>query len=194
MADPPRQTLAVLAAGQSLRFGKADKLRASLRGKPLGLHATDTLARLPAQHKIVIAARHNHACTSGWQDAGFVVVKNPSASEGLGSSVATAARIARRGGCDVLLIALADMPLVPRSHFRALTEAARARGRAAIVASVMDGVRMPPAAFGAEHFDALAQLEGDEGARALLAEAETIACPPKWLTDVDTPEALASLE
>jgi CTP:molybdopterin cytidylyltransferase MocA len=194
LADAPPVALALLAAGRSLRFGKADKLRAPLRGKPLGLHAAETLARLPARTRIVIAARQNHACSSGWQDAGFAVVRNPSASEGMGTSVAAAARIARRGGCEVLLIALADMPLVPLSHFKALIEAARVRGRGAMIASVGDGARMPPAAFGSDHFDALAELTGDEGARALLADAETIACPPTWLADVDTPEALAALE
>ena len=37
-----------------------------------------------------------------------------------------------------------------------------------------------------------ASLAGsDVGARALLKDSRTIGCPPEWLIDIDTPEALA---
>lgn len=193
MADGFRVTTAILAAGRSRRFGKADKLRAPFRGKALGLHAAATLAKLASQHRIIITSRLHHMCASGWQDAGFSLVKNPNADEGMGTSVAVAARIARRSQSDALLIALADMPLVPFAHFRALTEAAKERGNRAVIASHDGEARMPPALFGSAHFDALAQLSGDQGARALLANAEPVACSPELLVDIDTPEALAAL-
>lgn len=192
MADSQRLAIAVLAAGQSQRFGLQDKLRVPFRGAPLGLHATDKLSRLKADARFVIAARADHSCGRGWEYAGFSVVGNPNAQEGMGTSVAIAARIARRVGVDALLIALADMPLVPRTHYRALTNAAEMRGTEAVVASTDGAAAMPPAVFGSDHFDALAELSGDQGARALLSGAQTIACPPEWLVDIDTPEALAA--
>ena len=193
MANGSSLMIAVLAAGQSRRFGPSDKLCAIFRDKPLGLHVTDVLSRLDAEHRVVIAADENHPCAKGWQSAGFSVVRNPNADEGMGTSVAVAARLARRTGSDFLLIALADMPLVPQSHYAALLEIGREQGDAAIVAS-SDGVsRMPPGVFGSEHFDALAELGGDQGARVLLQRGEAIPCPPDWLIDIDTPEALAEL-
>ena len=186
--------IAVLAAGSSRRFGDADKLGAMLRGKPLALHATDTLRPLKADTRVVITSRLDHPSASGWERAGFSVVHNPNADEGMGTSVAVAARIARRSGADALMIALADMPLVPREHYQALADAARDGGAEVLLASSGGAVPMPPAAFGRDHFDALAALSGDQGARALLRQAETIACPPAWLTDIDTPEALAGLQ
>ena len=196
MAEPMRLAIAVLAAGASRRFGEADKLTAVLRSTPLGLHVTDTLGAqrraLRADTLVVVTSRSDHPCASGWERAGFTVVKNPEADDGMGTSVAVAARIARRGGADALMIALADMPLVPREHYCSIIDAATQADT--MIASRDGSIRMPPAVFGRAHFDALAQLSGDTGARALLREARTITCPPEWLTDIDTPEALAALQ
>lgn len=109
----------------------------------------------------------------------------------MGTSVALAARLAREAGCDGLLVALADMPLVPSRHFAALVQRLGELGRAGIVTSQCRGARLPPAGFGAGHLPALEALTGDAGARALLARGEVIRCPPEWLADIDTPEALA---
>lgn len=197
MADAARLTVAVLAAGQSRRFGTTDKLCAPFQGKPLGLHVCDMLARarfaLRPQHRLVVASDETHPCARGWKDAGFSVVRNPNADEGMGTSVATAARIARRAGSDMLLIALADMPLVPVSHYAALVSRADASFKDQILASFDGHARMPPAVFGRGQFDILAQLSADTGARAMLANSETVDCPPEWLADIDTPEALAVL-
>ncbi|QUL37999.1 NTP transferase domain-containing protein [Erythrobacter sp. JK5] len=193
MAEAMRLMVAVLAAGASRRFGDADKLCAIVRDKPLALHVSDMLSRLDADHHVVIAADENHPCAKGWQSAGFSVVRNPNADEGMGTSVAVAARLARRTQADILLIALADMPLVPLAHYAALVDAGQEMGASAIVASSDGASRMPPAVFGSAHFDALAELGGDQGARDLLQQGEPIACPPEWLTDIDTPEALAAL-
>lgn len=193
MVDDFRLAVAVLAAGQSRRFGEQDKLRAIFRGKPVGLHVTDTLSRIAADMRVVVTSSLDHVCKQGWETAGFSVVKNPSADEGMGTSVAVAARLARRAGADALLIALADMPLVTREHYLALIENGQKGGAQAVFASSNGQVNMPPALFGCDHFDALCELSGDQGARALLRDAQAIDCPPEWLVDIDTPEALAAL-
>ncbi len=198
MANELGLTIAVLAAGQSRRFGEQDKLRADFRGTMLGMCAVNTLAQSQlhrtAQHRVVVTAKREHVCNFLWREAGFDPVRNPSADEGMGSSVAQAARIARRAGSAHLLIALADMPLVPAEHFEALVTAAQEQAVKAIIASSDGQVPMPPAVFGQDHFDTLAELSGDQGARALLANADTMAAPSDWLADIDTPEALAKLQ
>ncbi len=197
MAKAARLTVAVLAAGQSQRFGASDKLCATFQGRPLGLHVCEMLARarfaLRPQHRLIITSDESHPCADGWKQAGFSVVLNPNANEGMGTSVAAAARIARRAESNLLLIALADMPLVPVSHYAALVEAVTLRGPEAIAASSDGQAKMPPAVFGRDHFDALADLSGDTGARVLLSDSETVDCQPEWLTDIDTQEALAAL-
>ena len=182
--------MAVLAAGQSRRFGRADKLAADFRGGRLGELACQTLAGLDLAPRWVIAARADHPCAPGWQACGFTLMVNPLAASGMGSSVALAASLAQAAEVDGLLIALADMPLVPADHFRALVERAAALGPAAMVASSANGQPLPPALFGRSRLAALAALTGDTGARALLHEAQLVPCAPDLLVDIDDPQAL----
>lgn len=184
---------ALLAAGSSRRFGDMDKLVQPLFGRPLGEHAAAAIPadRFAAAGAWVIASQLNHPCQRAWQNAGFSVVLNDSAENGMGTSVALVARTAGMADCDAILIALADMPLVPREHFAALVDAFS--GPADIICSSNGQSQMPPAIFGSDHFAALAALTGDKGAGAMLAQGDVIPCPPEWLIDIDTPEALSGL-
>lgn len=193
MAERLRFAVAVLAAGQSRRFGPDDKLTAMFRGQRLGELACHALAGLGAAHRWVIAARADHPCAQSWQGDDFTVVVNAQAAMGMGTSVALAATLALEAQADGLLIALADMPLVPADHYRALLARAAATGPATVVASVADGVRSPPAVFGRERLAVLAAITGDAGARGLLGQAELVACAPDQLLDVDDPQTLARL-
>ncbi|QYJ07598.1 nucleotidyltransferase family protein [Qipengyuania flava] len=193
MAERPRVAIALLAAGRSQRFGAQDKLAAELGGKPLGLYAAHTLARCEAESRWVIASSADHPCAEGWRAAGFDIAVNPRASEGMGTSVALAAELAKREGADSLLVALADMPLVPLAHFRAVLDAADGVAGHGVVASSSGAVPMPPACFNRARFDELMQLEGDKGARSLLQDARLITCPAEYLADVDDPTTLADL-
>ena len=118
---------------------------------------------------------------------------NASAHEGMGTSVALAARLALEADCKALLIALGDMPLVPGAHFLALVRRANDIVEEASIISQICETRTPPAVFGCAHFLTLADLGGDTGARRLLQKGEVVPCPPEWLEDIDTPEALARL-
>lgn len=187
------RAVALLAAGRSRRFG-ADKLAALLRGKMLGLHVADTLAQIPLDHRWVIVADLAHPCVSGWQAAGFDAVHNSYAAMGMGTSVALAAGLAAEAGIDQLLIALADMPLVPAGHFAALLEQGCLKGRGAMIASSDGRTPMPPALFGSAHFARLALSQGDSGARRVLADATLIAAPAGCLIDIDDAATLAIVQ
>ena len=182
MASVPSVAVALLAAGQSRRFGAADKLAAEFQGKPLFRHAADTLAALPFTHRWLIASREDQADAEG-----FETVRNPHAKEGLGTSVALAARLAEEAGVGALLVALADMPFVPAQHFAQLMGLA---SPGALVASHNGMAPTPPALFGREHIATMQDLSGDAGARDLLRDADELSCDPAWLIDIDTPESL----
>lgn len=192
MGEVPRLAVALLAAGQSRRFG-GDKLAAGFRGKMLGLHAAEALAQLAFAHRWVIVSDAEHPCVPGWVAAGFVPVLNVDAAQGMGTSVALAGRLAREAEVDQLLIALADMPLVTQAHFAALLTRASPGGEGALVASTDGAAAMPPAVFGSTHFDRLVLASGDKGARALLGAAELVAAPQGTLVDVDDEAALRAL-
>ncbi len=188
---PPRLAIAILAAGQSRRFGAADKLTAPFRGKALGLHVADALARQPALQRWVIVRTADHPCQSGWRAAGFEPVVNPDAAQGQGTSLRCAAQLADQAGADALMVCLADMPLVPPAHFAALVAAWQ--HHAGIVASHDGALISPPAIFARPFFGTLAAASGDHGARHLLTGAHLVASPAGALTDIDDPLTLQRL-
>ena len=185
-----RVFMAVLAAGSSQRFGEADKLTQPLRGKRLGEHICHNapIERLAPDCAFVIACAADHPCRNDWRNAGFNLAVNEQADRGMGTSVALAATLAIKARCDALLIALADMPFVPQSHLTALIDACRTHD--ASLCSSDGNALMPPAIFGQAHLAALTKLDEDTGARSVLKHAEALTCPPEWLIDIDTPEAL----
>lgn len=176
--------VALLAAGSSRRFGTSDKLCADFRGRALGEYAALALPIDQFEKAWVITRTPNHPCEPQWRERRFEPLLNPRASEGMGSSVALAAKAAKEASLDGLLIALADMPLVPREHFLALVDAWDASEP--VVVSAMGEIRMPPALFGAAQFKDLMKSSGDQGARVLISQGLVVPCPSEWLKDIDT--------
>jgi len=180
--------LALLAAGQSRRFGDSDKLSAWLGDKMLGLHAAETGVTMAFSHKLVIASPQ-HDCAEQWSDLGYRVIANEQAALGQATSVRLAAAHAIEAGARALCIMLADMPFVTRDHITKLLTAFEQSG--GTVASARDGQAMPPAIFSVDALESLLALEGDSGARTLLAEARLVSSEDPLLMDIDTMEDLA---
>ncbi len=175
----------LLAAGRSRRFGARDKLSVPLDGRPLGLHAASALADLPFLTRIVVTG----TASLTWPD--FEVVPNDDPDAGMAHSIALGVTAAHHQGAEAVLIALADMPFVSREHFERLIAAYR--GPESIAAS-SDGIKaLPPALFGADWFEKLQQLAGDQGARALLDGAERIRAAANQLIDIDCPDDLEAV-
>jgi molybdenum cofactor cytidylyltransferase len=99
---------------------------------------------------------------------------------------------------DGALVLLGDMPRLEARHVDRLIAAFAAEGGHAIVVPVHQGRRGNPVLWPRAYFGALMQLEGDAGARRLLAEhpvdvREVELGTDAIFIDVDTPEALAQL-
>lgn len=191
----------LLAAGRGTRFG-GDKLLAPLDGMPLVRHAATMLARAGVR-EIVIVVPAAHAAIEqalaglATHGAPLVhVVPNPHAAKGLGTSVA--AGIAALGpGVEAALVALGDQPRVPDTVPHALLAAWRGTGAPIVAPRYAGGVRGNPVLFDADVFRELSRLDGDEGARSVIARSADrvrlvdfdFAMP----VDVDTREDLAGL-
>ncbi|VWD62599.1 molybdopterin-guanine dinucleotide biosynthesis protein MobA [Burkholderia lata] len=163
------------------------------RFDPSGLHSK-LLALLPDGTPVAVAAaRHLAAATANviavvrpgaeklamlLNEAGCHVVYAPDTVRGMGASLA--AGIRATPDANGWLVALGDMPWIAASTYETITRALDADD-ASVVAPVHRGVRGHPVGFAAHHFDALAALDGDTGARALFASA------PVRLLDVDDP-------
>ncbi|TIX50658.1 nucleotidyltransferase family protein [Alteraurantiacibacter aquimixticola] len=179
--------VAVLAAGEAARFG-GGKLDAAVAGKRLAQWVLDAVAGADLDPGIIVVGDKvpTFAAESGWE-----LCVNAKAAEGLGTSLALAAREAQARG-SALLVVLADMPLLDPDH---LAELAEVDG---LAATTWPGHRLGvPALFPADELHALIKLKGDQGAAALLAAREDVQAippPPLMCLDVDTPDDLARAE
>jgi molybdenum cofactor cytidylyltransferase len=123
---------------------------------------------------------------------GCEVVVCENAAEGMGASLACAARAA--GSADGYLVALGDMPFVRPSSIAAVREALA--GGALLAAPYFRARRGHPVGVSGMFFEELLGLQGDEGARQLLARNETRlqkipVGDPGVIRDIDTPGDLA---
>jgi len=176
----------LLAAGSASRFG-ANKLQHLLpHGVPIALQALRHLKAVIPEVVVVVRPGGENL----FEHERFVVCAN--ADEGMGASLACAARAAGRQ--DGYLVALADMPFIRASSIAAVRDALA--GGASLAAPYFRGRRGHPVGFSGRHFDALAAASGDEGARTLLARhgKQLVKVPlgdPGVVRDIDRPEDLA---
>ena len=180
--------LVLLAAGESRRFGDiVSKLDEEFLGKPLGLHVAVALGDMPFRQRIAIV----DGCKLDYSRYGFEVIANPDPKRGMAGSVRIGVERARALDAAGVLIALADMPRVTSSHVLHMFDVSQ--GADTVVAS-SDGVApKPPALFGRDQFEALLNLDGDSGARDLVAAGRHVVTTPAELIDIDTPAELAEL-
>ena len=180
MAEP---MVAVLAAGRASRFG-GGKLDAMLAGRRVGQWVLDALEAAGLAPGVIVTGPNAPAfvANSGWR-----LATNPDPQAGLGTSLAVAARQTE----GPLLVALADMPLVPPGHFSTLLQHDCA---ATIWPGGKSGV---PALFPPPLLPELRNLSGDHGAGPLLTATPHLAlveAPAEALLDIDRPEDLARAE
>ena len=186
MLTPENTALVLLAAGRSRRF-EGDKLSEPFLDKPLAYHVVTALEKIPFLTRIAVVSdtRLDFAAL------GYRVEKNPDPSRGQARSLCQGVMVAKEVGADAVLVALADMPRVTAAHVYRMFDAAD--GADTIVAS-SDGVQpRPPALFGSALFDALLDLDGDEGARQLIKRGHHVVTRPAELVDIDTRADLAEL-
>ncbi|ADG08581.1 nucleotidyltransferase family protein [Caulobacter segnis] len=191
----------VLAAGRGARFG-GDKLLAPLNGAPLVAGALRTALAAPVR-RVFVAVGDDPRLVAALEAAAarleaahrVVLVPVPNAAEGMGASLRTAAAALPADTAGVFVF-LGDMPAIALetpSHLAAVLDAPQR-----IAVPVLAGRRGHPVLFGADWLPALAKLDGDEGARALLTQAGSRlitveVSDPGVLLDIDRPEDLARL-
>jgi molybdenum cofactor cytidylyltransferase len=180
----------LLAAGSATRFG-ADKLSHRLpHGVPIAVQAARHLrAEVPRILAVVKPGTAELAVQLKSEGCEIVVCEN--AAEGMGASLACAARAA--GKADGYLVALADMPFVRRTSIAAVRDAL-ASG-APLAAPFFRARRGHPVGISAIFFDQLLASKGDEGAKSILTDNQDrlVKIPvgdPGVIRDIDTPEDL----
>lgn len=179
----------LLAAGRSERFGAEDKLLAPLDGVPMVMHAARRIAGLSPGRRIAVCNPNSPEVAALLGAFSFEIVTNPDPARGLSSSLSLGIAAAAQGAGEAALVCLGDMPFVSTKHLQALLGGFDSE-TAPMVATTLGDAAMPPALFARSRFAQLQALEGDRGARDLLAEGVHISAAQKELTDIDRPSDL----
>src|SRR4051812_33211993 len=184
----------ILAAGRSTRMGGPNKLLAELEGKKLVRIATEQALASKASEVIVVTGHQAELVEQALEGLKVKFVRNPDFAGGLASSV-KAGIAAVPDNADGAIVCLGDMPLISAKLIDQLIETfAPDRGHL-IAVPVSDGRRGNPVLWSRRFFKELMTLDGDVGARHLIAKhAEAVAEVPvdgqSAFLDIDTPQAL----
>ncbi|MFO1303761.1 MAG: nucleotidyltransferase family protein [Burkholderiales bacterium] len=182
----------LLAAGEGARFG-GGKLLARLPGAAHGVSAGTSIGAASAMH--MMAALNDVVAVIRPRDGmlehalvgtGARVVRCDRAHEGMGASLACG--VAACLEADGWIVALADMPWIAPTSIVAVADAIR--DGAELAATQHGGKRGHPVGFSRKYGSLLAALEGDEGARSIVAARQ-------WalrLVDVDDPGVLRDVD
>lgn len=194
-AEDNRNIVAIiLAAGRSTRMGGPNKLLAELDGKKLVRIATEQALASKASDVVVVTGHQAELVEQALAGLKVRFVRNPDFAGGLASSV-KAGIAAVPPNADGAVVCLGDMPLIDAHLIDRLIESfAPDRGNL-IVVPVADGRRGNPVLWSRRFFTELMTLEGDIGARHLIAKhGEAVAEVPvqgdSAFLDIDTPQAL----
>ncbi|MBI3699742.1 MAG: NTP transferase domain-containing protein [Afipia sp.] len=198
VADGNRNVAAViLAAGRSTRMGGPNKLFAELNGKKLVRIVAEQALASKASPVIVVTGHQTTDVAAALKGLDVKFVDNPQFTDGLATSV-KAGIAAVPESSDGAIICLGDMPLIDAKLIDRLAESFAPDCGSLIVVPVAGGRRGNPVLWSRRFFPELMTLDGDIGARHLIAQhveavAEVEVEGKSAFLDIDTPEMLADI-
>jgi molybdenum cofactor cytidylyltransferase len=195
--DGRRIAAIVLAAGRSTRMGGPNKLLAEVGGKPLARIAAEEALASRADPVIVVTGHQRERVEQALAGLKVRFVHNPDFADGLSTSL-KAGIAAVPADADGAIVCLGDMPQVRAALIDRMIAAFDPARGALVVVPTIEGKRGNPVLWSRRFFPELATLDGDVGARHLIAtygEALTeVPADAAALIDIDTPEALSALK
>lgn len=188
----------VLAAGRSRRSAPQNKLLASTRwDKPLIARVVDNVLSSSARPILVVLGHQAEEIERALPGRPVQFVYAADYAKGLAASLkAGIAAVPAEAGAAI--VCLGDMPLVTASIINRLISAYNPDEGRLIVLPTFRGKQGNPMLWDRRYFAEIMALEGDSGARHLLAQhleqvAEVEMGSDAVLRDADTPEALTAL-
>jgi molybdenum cofactor cytidylyltransferase len=189
----PKIAALLLAAGSSRRMGEVNKLIATVGGKPLVRVAAEAALGSGATSLTVVTGYAPTAVEAALAGLEFASVHNPNFADGLSTSL-RAGLASVPADVDGVVVLLGDMPDVTATTVDRLIDTFRPDF---IVVPTFDGRRGNPVVWSRRFFPDLMTIVGDTGGRRIIdANREVVTeveIGPAVATDVDTPEALATI-
>lgn len=185
----------ILAAGRGSRFSdETAKPLARLGNRTLVGHAVAAATASGLRPIVVVVGYWAEEVAAAAGTLAAVVV-NPDWEDGLSTSLRAAlGALSGERGVSAVAVSLADQPRIGAEAYRRL--AAAAREGADLAVATYGGGRGHPVLIGRRHWAEAMRLEGDEGARSLLARHSVteVDCDGTGdPADVDTPADLDAL-
>lgn len=193
--EPPHKVGAlVLAAGRGTRMGGPNKLLEEIGGKPIVRWAVEAALASHARPVVVVTGHEGERVAAVLKGLDIQLVHNPDYAEGLSTSL-KAGLAALPPDTDAVAVALGDMPEVTAGLIDKLARAIDPARGLLVAVPTRDGRRGNPVVWSRRFFDELSRLEGDVGARHLIAQhneavVEVPVDDEAAFRDIDTPEAL----
>jgi molybdenum cofactor cytidylyltransferase len=185
----------LLAAGRSSRAEGTNKLLARLDGVPLVRRVAEQALESGLSRLVVVTGHMQGAIRDALAGLDTDIVHNPDFAEGMGSSIRTGMQ-ALPQSAEAVMVLLGDMPGIDAAAIDRLISAYRPEAGRAIIAAAHEGERGNPVLFDRLFFAGLSRLEGDSGARRILAEHAGLVTEVEIGSaarhDLDTREALAA--
>ncbi|WP_210519145.1 nucleotidyltransferase family protein [Hymenobacter terricola] len=186
--------LLLLAAGASTRMGRPKQLL-PYNGRTLLRHAAETAVASGCTPIVLVTGALHEELMAEVTGLPIQAVRNMAWATGMASSIRTGLAAVAATGPAAVLIMLCDQPLVTSELLRQLV-AQQQQTQAPVVASLYGDTLGVPAVFGQTMLADLLQLQGQQGARHLIASfGPGVGRIPllAGLLDVDTPEQYATL-
>jgi len=186
----------VLAAGQSRRMGKINKLLADIDGKPMTAHVVDAVITSAVSPVIVVTGHEPERLEEALAERDVRFIHNPDYADGLSTSLRSGLALLNND-VDGAVVCLGDMPSVNATHINRLVEAFDPASGHAIIVPTFKGKRGNPVLWHRRFFSQMSDVSGDVGARHLIGDNEDCLLEiamddDSILADLDTPAALAA--
>ena len=193
----PRIAALVLAAGQSRRMGRVNKLLAEIDGTPMVARVIDAVAASQATPIVVVTGHEAARVRTTLGKREVAMVHNPAYAEGLSTSL-VAGLAALPADIDGVIVTLGDMPRVTPAHINRLIAAFNPTERRAICVPTWRDKRGNPVLWARRFFTEIAEVSGDVGAKHLIGAYDDLVSEVAMdddgvLVDVDSPDALTAL-
>ncbi len=188
----------ILAAGNSRRMGKDNKLLKNIDGAPLIRNIALEITKSDLDSCSIVLGYQSDKVADVIKDLNINLILNPLWKEGQASSLKAALNSLTSSYSD-LLVMLGDLPGIKSGHINRIIEGhlSSENRRSKITIPSFKGEKGNPVIWGESFFHDLSNLEGDVGGRVLFDQHPAainliVMDDPGVVTDTDTPEDFRS--
>ena len=163
--------LILLAAGNSKRMGKKNKLLEIVNGKSMIKHCVENISRLPIKQKVIVLGHEARKIKSKLDLATFKIINNLDYKNGISTSIKIGI-LSLDKTMDGVFIVLADMPMIKINTYLELINNFQKGNSKVIFIPTWQGKKGNPVLLDKSIFPELIKLEGDEGAQQIFSNFE----------------------